>query len=102
MSRLGEDGGDPEVRDAFHKTMTVDYDNANGAPYTPLEMFVMDDGSRQFGPIRLSEKSYAGQSLGRVEGNGRPHLENLPLKRGRSQATGRLECSDIVGIGHGG
>jgi hypothetical protein len=42
MSRLGEDGGDPEVRDTFQKTMTGDYDNANGAPYTPLELFVME------------------------------------------------------------
>jgi cytochrome P450 len=42
MSRLSEDGGDPGVRDAFRKTMNGNYDNANGAPYTPLEMFVME------------------------------------------------------------
>jgi hypothetical protein len=39
MSRLSEDGGAPEVRGAFRKTMSGDYDNANGAPYTPLELF---------------------------------------------------------------
>ena len=42
MSRLSEDGGDPDVRAAFQKTMSGDYDNANGAPYTPLELFVME------------------------------------------------------------
>ena len=42
MSRLGENGGDTEVRDAFQKTMTGDFDNANGDPYTPLELFVME------------------------------------------------------------
>jgi hypothetical protein len=42
MSRLSEDGGDPEVRAAFRKTMSGDYDNANGAPYTPLALLVME------------------------------------------------------------
>jgi cytochrome P450 len=42
MSRLSEDGGNPEVRAAFQKTMSGDYDNANGSPYTPLELFVME------------------------------------------------------------
>jgi hypothetical protein len=42
MSRLAEEGGDPEVRASFTKTMSGDYDNANGAPYTPLELFVME------------------------------------------------------------
>jgi hypothetical protein len=42
MSRLSEDGGDAEVRGAFRKTMTGDYDSANGAPYTPLELLVME------------------------------------------------------------
>jgi hypothetical protein len=42
MSRLSEDGGDPNVRAAFHKTMTSDYDKANGAHYTPLELLVME------------------------------------------------------------
>jgi hypothetical protein len=42
MSRLSEDGGDPEVKAAFRKTMSGDYDNAQGAPYTPLERLVME------------------------------------------------------------
>jgi hypothetical protein len=42
MSRLAQDGGSPEVRASFAKTMSGDYDNANGAPYTPLELFVME------------------------------------------------------------
>jgi hypothetical protein len=42
MSRLSEDGGDPAVRASFQKTMSGDFDNANGAPYTPLELFVME------------------------------------------------------------
>jgi hypothetical protein len=42
MSRLSQDGGDPDVRAAFEKTMSGNPDAANGAPYTPLEMFVME------------------------------------------------------------
>jgi hypothetical protein len=42
MSRLNQDGGDPAVRAAFQKTMAGDFDNANGAPYTPLELLVME------------------------------------------------------------
>jgi hypothetical protein len=42
MSRLAQDGGNPEVRASFTKTMSGDYDNANAAPYTPLELFVME------------------------------------------------------------
>ena len=42
MTRLAEDGGDPEVRAAFDKTMSGDFDNANGAPFTPLELLVME------------------------------------------------------------
>ncbi|QQC67957.1 twin-arginine translocation signal domain-containing protein [Paraburkholderia ginsengisoli] len=42
MSRLSETGGDAAVRAAFQKTMSGDYDNANGAPYTPLELFIME------------------------------------------------------------
>jgi len=42
MSRLAEDSGDPAVRASFEKTMSGDYDNANGAPFTPLEMLVME------------------------------------------------------------
>ena len=42
MSRLSEDGGNPNVRAAFEKTMSGNPDAANGAPYTPIEMFVME------------------------------------------------------------
>jgi hypothetical protein len=42
MSRLSPDGGDPAVRASFEKTMSGDYDNAKGGPYTPLELFVME------------------------------------------------------------
>jgi hypothetical protein len=42
MSRLNQDGGDPAVRATFEKTMSGNPDVANGAPYTPLEMFVME------------------------------------------------------------
>jgi hypothetical protein len=42
MTRLNENGGDPDVRAAFDKTMSGDFDNANGAPYTPLELLVME------------------------------------------------------------
>ncbi len=42
MSRLNEGGGDPSVRAAFQKTMSGDFDNAHGSPYTPLELLVME------------------------------------------------------------
>ena len=42
MSRLSQDGGDPQVRAAFEKTMSGNPNAANGAPYTPLEMFIME------------------------------------------------------------
>jgi len=42
MSRLSQDGGEPTVRAAFEKTMLSNPDVASGAPYTPLEMFVME------------------------------------------------------------
>lgn len=42
MTRLGERGGDPAVRAAFEATMSGAFDNANGAPYTPLELLVME------------------------------------------------------------
>ncbi|HET6185006.1 MAG TPA: hypothetical protein VFA03_15625 [Acetobacteraceae bacterium] len=41
-SRLSQDGGDPEVRAAFEKTMSGNPDAANGASFTPLEMFTME------------------------------------------------------------
>jgi hypothetical protein len=43
MSRLSEDGGDPAVRQSFAQTMSGDlFDSASGAPYSPLELFVME------------------------------------------------------------
>jgi hypothetical protein len=42
MSRLNQNGGDPATRAAFEKTMSGDFDNANGSPYTPLELLVME------------------------------------------------------------
>jgi hypothetical protein len=42
MTRLNEKGGDPAVRAAFEKTMSGNFDTANGAPYTPLELLVME------------------------------------------------------------
>jgi hypothetical protein len=42
MSRLSENAGDPAIRAAFQKVMSGDYDQAGGAPYTPLQMFVME------------------------------------------------------------
>jgi hypothetical protein len=42
MTRLNQDGGDPAVRAAFEKTMSGNFDTANGAPYTPLELLVME------------------------------------------------------------
>ncbi len=42
MSRLSENEGDKAVQSSFQKTMSGDFDNANGAPYTPLELFVME------------------------------------------------------------
>jgi cytochrome P450 len=42
MSRLAEDGGDPAVRASFQKTMSGNFDAAGGAPFTPLELFVME------------------------------------------------------------
>src|SRR5262249_41075000 len=42
MSRLAEDGGDPKVRASFQKTMNGNFDAAGGAPFTPLELFVME------------------------------------------------------------
>jgi hypothetical protein len=42
MSRLSEDGGDPAVKASFAKTMSGKFDDAGGAPYSPLELFVME------------------------------------------------------------
>jgi hypothetical protein len=42
MSRLSQDSGDPAVQASFQKTMSGDFENANGAPFSPLELFVME------------------------------------------------------------
>jgi hypothetical protein len=42
MSRLTEHGGDAEVQASFVKTMSGDYDHANGGPFTPLQLFVIE------------------------------------------------------------
>jgi hypothetical protein len=42
MSRLSQDGGDPAVQASFQKTMGGNFENANGAPFSPLELFVME------------------------------------------------------------
>jgi hypothetical protein len=42
VSRLSPDRGDAAVRASFAQTMSGDYDNPNGTPYTPLELFVME------------------------------------------------------------
>jgi hypothetical protein len=42
MSRLAEDGGDAAVRASFQKTMSGNFDDSNGAPFTPLELLVME------------------------------------------------------------
>ena len=42
MSRLSEGGGDPAVKASFAKTMSGKFDDAGGAPYSPLELFVME------------------------------------------------------------
>ena len=42
MSRLSKYSGDADVRASFTKTMSGDYDRANGGPFTPLELFVME------------------------------------------------------------
>lgn len=42
MRRLASDVGDPTIRSAFKQTMESEPDNARGAPYTPLEAYVME------------------------------------------------------------
>ena len=42
MLQLGRDTGDPDARAWFRKTMEGEPDNARGAPFTPLERFVME------------------------------------------------------------
>ena len=42
ISRLVEDGGDQAVRASFQKTMSGNFDTAGAAPFSPLELFVME------------------------------------------------------------
>jgi hypothetical protein len=42
MRKLGTSTGDPEANSWFKKTMEGDFDNANGASFTPLERFTME------------------------------------------------------------
>jgi cytochrome P450 len=42
ISRLAEDGGDQAVRASLQKTMSGNFDTAGGAPFSPLELFVME------------------------------------------------------------
>jgi cytochrome P450 len=42
ISRLAEDGGDQAVRASFQKTMSRNFDAAGAAPFSPLELFVME------------------------------------------------------------
>ena len=42
ISRLSEDGGDPAVRASFQTTTSGNFDNANGAPFSPIELYVME------------------------------------------------------------
>ncbi len=42
MLRLAKDTGDASVKAWFKKTMESNFDNASGAPFTPLERYVME------------------------------------------------------------
>ncbi|WP_202223512.1 hypothetical protein [Okeania sp. KiyG1] len=42
MSLLSTNAGNPVVKSWFEKTMSGDYDEANGEPFTPLDRFVME------------------------------------------------------------
>ena len=42
MSNLGRDGGDPQAKDWFAKTMAGDYDKPDGSAFPPLERLVME------------------------------------------------------------
>jgi hypothetical protein len=66
MSRLSQDGGDPDVRAAFEKTMSGNPDATNGAPYTPLEMLVME----MFRTISPNGGSISSISDTRLSGSG--------------------------------
>ena len=42
MAMLGRDGGNAQAKDWFTKTMSGDFDNANGTAFPPLERLVME------------------------------------------------------------
>ncbi|MGO4444860.1 hypothetical protein AB4Z42_16010 [Mycobacterium sp. 2YAF39] len=42
MSNLGREGGDPQAKDWFAKTMAGDYDKPDGSAFPPLERLVME------------------------------------------------------------
>jgi cytochrome P450 len=85
MSRLSQDGGDADVRASFEKTMGGDYDNANGGPYTPLELFVMElfrvisPNGGSISAIEDARRANASDNYGDRES---PHLRfELPYER---------------------
>ena len=42
MAKLGREGGDPQTKDWFAKTMAGDFDKPDGSAFPPLERFVME------------------------------------------------------------
>ncbi|MEE6169834.1 MULTISPECIES: hypothetical protein [unclassified Mycolicibacterium] len=42
MVRLGRDGGDPQTKDWYGRTMSGPFDNPDGSAFPPLERFVME------------------------------------------------------------
>ncbi len=85
MSRLSQDGGDADVRASFEKTMSGDYDNANGGPYTPLELFVMElfrTISPNGGSISALEDARRANASDNYGDGKSPHLRfGLPYER---------------------
>ena len=68
MSRLTKHGGDAEVQASFVKTMSGDYDHANGGSFTPLQLFVMElfrtisPNGGSLSAIEDAPRSFYGQS----------------------------------------
>jgi len=68
MSRLTPHGGDADVRASFVKTMSGDYDNANGGAFTPLQLLVMEmfrtisPNGGSISAIKDAPRSFYGQS----------------------------------------
>lgn len=42
ISQLSIDGGDDKIKESFKKTMSGDFDQQDGTPFTPLDRFVME------------------------------------------------------------